>query len=220
MTLIRKPKQARSRATYERLLDGAQEVLAKKSFEAASIQEIAAAADLTIGAFYARFSNKEALLLGLAQRYDELIEQLLQRLEAFAGTSPSLSGLVHRLVLDASEVYRLHRGVLRPLGQTARVDPDLKEQLKSMNLEVMKRLIGYLSAGREEIRHRDPEVALPQALLMIFGTLRLGLVEDDLLPEDGGMKSPVLVDELTTAVVAYLGCGPRQPEFRTKGDDR
>ena len=102
MTLIRKPKQARSRATYERLLDGAQEVLAKKSFEAASIQEIAAAADLTIGAFYARFSSKEALLLGLAQRYDELIEQLLQRLEAFAGTSPSLYGLVHRLVLDAS----------------------------------------------------------------------------------------------------------------------
>ena len=209
MNRIRAPKQARSRATYERLLDGAQEVLAKKSFEVASIQEIADAADLTIGAFYARFSSKEALLSGLAERYDDLIDQLIQRLELFAMTSPTLSDLVRRLVRDTSDFYSMHRGVLRPLSSTARADSDLKQQLRSMNAQVMRRLLAYLSAGREEIRHRDPDLALEQALLMIFSTLRIALVEDDLLPEDGGPKSSVLVDELAVAIVSYLGNGPQ-----------
>ena len=68
---IRVPQQARSRETLERLLDAAESVIAEKGVEGASVAEIARRADSSIGAFYARFHDKEGLLQYLFERFDE-----------------------------------------------------------------------------------------------------------------------------------------------------
>ena len=66
----RKPQQARSAESYQRMLDAAEEILGEKSFDDATISEIAARAGLTIGAFYARFRDKDSLLSELELRMD------------------------------------------------------------------------------------------------------------------------------------------------------
>lgn len=205
MTPIRKPKQARSLATYERLLDAAQEVMATKSFDAASIQEISDTAGVTIGAFYARFSGKEALLLGISERLGYLIAELLERLESFAESSPPFEQLVRHLVQDSADFYSRHRGVLRPLRRTARADPELSDRTRAMNSEIKARLSAYLLSHGDSIRRPNPELAVEAALTMLFSTLRMSLVEDDLFPEDRTLTRAALLDELTAAVVAHLG---------------
>src|SRR3979411_1341736 len=54
--------------TSQRLLDAAQKVIAKKGLEAASVENIAAAAGYTRGAFYSNFSGKDDLLIELLRR--------------------------------------------------------------------------------------------------------------------------------------------------------
>src|SRR6266404_7652329 len=54
--------------TTQRLLDAAQKVIAKKGLEAASVENIAAAAGYTRGAFYSNFSSKDDLFIELLRR--------------------------------------------------------------------------------------------------------------------------------------------------------
>src|SRR4051812_25812680 len=74
LSWVRTPRQARSKDTLERLLDSALELLEEGSFAEASVQKITARAKSSVGAFYARFSDKDALLQHVHQRYaDEAI---------------------------------------------------------------------------------------------------------------------------------------------------
>lgn len=73
--MYKKPKQARSIATEERLLSSLSELLHSNSFNKLSIDQIAKNANLERGAFLKRFGSKKQALLILWQRFcDECIE--------------------------------------------------------------------------------------------------------------------------------------------------
>src|SRR5258706_6974964 len=101
---MRYPPEQKER-TRERLLNASAELVKKKGFAAASIDELMAAAGITGGTFYAYFPSKNAL-------FAELIRRELAR------TSPMLSPrggdgrtewLSHLL-----GVYLTHDHVMRP----------------------------------------------------------------------------------------------------------
>src|ERR1700738_4986989 len=57
--------------TTQRLLDAAQKLIAKKGLDAASVENIAAAAGYTRGAFYLNFNSKDDLFIELLRRDHE-----------------------------------------------------------------------------------------------------------------------------------------------------
>src|SRR3954462_15085916 len=65
----RAPQQSRSRETLDRILDAAERVLEEKSFTEATLAEIMERAGVTVGAFYRRFPDKDALLHLLDERF-------------------------------------------------------------------------------------------------------------------------------------------------------
>ena len=72
--LTRKEQQAHTRSC---LMRSAAKVFAKRGLQQASIDEVAADAGYTKGAFYANFDSKEALFLAmLDERFDERLEQI------------------------------------------------------------------------------------------------------------------------------------------------
>src|SRR5579862_4390803 len=60
--------QQRTAATRRGLLDAARRIFARDGFEACRIEDIAAAAGHTRGAFYAHFSAKEDLFFAIFER--------------------------------------------------------------------------------------------------------------------------------------------------------
>lgn len=62
-------QQARTDATRRRLLAAAERIFARDGFEAARLEEIAAAAGYTRGAFYANFTDKEELFFALLEHW-------------------------------------------------------------------------------------------------------------------------------------------------------
>jgi AcrR family transcriptional regulator len=60
-------QQARTDATRAKLLKAAEQVFARSGFEAARLEDIAAAAGYTRGAFYANFESKEDLFMALLE---------------------------------------------------------------------------------------------------------------------------------------------------------
>ncbi|HML90791.1 TetR/AcrR family transcriptional regulator [Methyloceanibacter sp.] len=74
---------ARGQETRKRILDVAQSAVLAKGFDATSIDEIVANAELTKSGFFYHFRDKNALALALIERHieieDQLFDELLQR---------------------------------------------------------------------------------------------------------------------------------------------
>ena len=73
------PRQERSRATRHELVDAARRIFARDGFELARLEDIAAAAGKTRGAFYAHFQDKEDVFFAIFE--DDLAkdEQRIRR---------------------------------------------------------------------------------------------------------------------------------------------
>ena len=71
----------RTQATRRKLLDAAKQVFAQQGFEAARLEDIAAGAGYTRGAFYANFESKEDIFFALFEEWvRERIESLTSAL--------------------------------------------------------------------------------------------------------------------------------------------
>src|SRR5215210_5711507 len=60
-------QQARSKATFQALIDAGMRVIESKQFRDINIAEIAQAAEVSVGAFYDRFRNKDVFLAALQE---------------------------------------------------------------------------------------------------------------------------------------------------------
>jgi AcrR family transcriptional regulator len=76
--LTRREKQEQTR---QRLIDAAARVFARRGYQRATVDEIAAEAGFTIGAVYSNFAGKEELFLALA---DKEVEQRVAEIRAVA----------------------------------------------------------------------------------------------------------------------------------------
>ncbi|MBP0592691.1 TetR/AcrR family transcriptional regulator [Paraburkholderia sp. LEh10] len=74
MKLKRLTREQRKEQTRERLLNAARDIFSTKGFIAASVEDIAATAGYTRGAFYSNFEGKTDLLLELLQRDHDKVE--------------------------------------------------------------------------------------------------------------------------------------------------
>jgi AcrR family transcriptional regulator len=71
----------RTRATRRKLLDAAKRIFAQQGFEAARLEDIAAGAGYTRGAFYANFKSKEDIFFALFE------EWVRERIESFTSAA-------------------------------------------------------------------------------------------------------------------------------------
>jgi AcrR family transcriptional regulator len=77
--------------TRELLLDAAMQVFARRGFQGASVDEIAATAGFTKGAVYANFASKDDLMLALL---DRRVDAEFARVGAMIREAPSLDAVV------------------------------------------------------------------------------------------------------------------------------
>ena len=211
MPSVRPPQQARSRATLHRFLESALELLGERRFEEASVAEIARRAKASVGAFYARFPDKEALLGYLNDRLFEEGERLWDEFlapERWQGRSAAelVEAVVGRLV----ERRRANRGLLRALTLYARSSPGPRftAHARAMNRHVHRKLAELLLARRDEIAHADPEQAIGFGLLLVDGATREAILFGEAARLPGKPSDAVLARELTAAWLAYMGVRP------------
>src|SRR3954468_25099297 len=103
---FRPPQQTRSQETLDRILDAAERVLEEKSFTEATLAEIMERAGVTVGAFYRRFPDKDALLHLLDERFfRQMQERADELLDPDHWRGASVSDIVGEFARTAVEVY-------------------------------------------------------------------------------------------------------------------
>src|SRR3982751_1652117 len=110
---FRPPQQTRSQETLDRILDAAERVLEEKAFGEATLAEIMERAGVTVGAFYRRFADKDALLHHLDERFfAELHRRADDVLDPAKWRDASARDIIDVFSRQAVEVYSARRGLM------------------------------------------------------------------------------------------------------------
>ena len=205
---FRPPQQTRSQETLDRILDAAEAVLAEKSFTEATLAEIMERAGVTVGAFYRRFPDKDALLHLLDERFfDELHRRAEELLDEERWKGHGARDIIHEFARTGVEVYRARRGLLRSLFLRARVDPVIQRSAQRVNADYLTRLRTLLldPARRHEVTHPDPSRAIALGFMMLHGALRETTVFGEIWPDHQALVERDLAAEMARLYLAYLG---------------
>jgi AcrR family transcriptional regulator len=204
---VRPPLQARSAKTLERLLDAAEALLDHGGPDAITVAEVARRAESSVGAFYARFKDKEGLVQSVLERFNE---QALATAEAVLDVRRwqgiRLDAALEALIAFMLRIAHERHGVIRTLTARSAVDPSLRSLGARLHERLTELLLALVAARGETLRHALPEVGMRMAVWTVLSTIesRALYVEAvvERLPDD------VVARELTQMVTRYLGIGP------------
>jgi AcrR family transcriptional regulator len=189
------PRQQRSRATYERILDVAAEVFAQRGYAGTTTNKVAEAAGISIGTLYNYVTDKDALLYAVAERHldsgtDDLIETFGKLRESRPGLEESLRVMVKVVVRLHVDEFHLHH----LLYDSAPRSDELQVRLHEADIAVSSEVAWHLERLGLANEHR----ALI-ADLLVFGVeaqVHRAIIDARLLG-DAPADPDVLIDVLT-----------------------
>jgi AcrR family transcriptional regulator len=209
---VRPPRQARSQDTLDRLLDAAEGLVAERGFEDTTIAELVRRADSSVGAFYARFRDKDSLLYALYERY---LEQAMATTDVVLDPArwviSPISEIVRKTVPFLVSVYRERQGLIRAFVMRNHIDAEFRARRERLSHHVSDGLSRLLIARRSEIRHPNPVRAAVFGLTMVVNTIENAVLFGDLRSEALTLSDEDLAAELSRAFLAYLGLEAYSP---------
>ena len=192
-TGLRERKKERTRAEIERV---AMRLFVERGFDAVTVDEIAAVAEVSHRTFYRYFSSKEDLVLRDVREFlDEMRTALAQR--------PSSESVIESI-----------RAVILQLAQASEADADEDRQRVTLLLETpslqhyrQERLVAFESALKPLIADRlavDPAADMRPALIAACAGAALRVASESWIADDMKTKLAPKVEEAFALLVAGL----------------
>lgn len=203
---VRPPRQKRSERTLHRLLDAAERLLDRKTFDELTVLDVVKAAKSSVGSFYARFADKEALLAALYDRHqEEAMATVAAAVDPDRWRGAPLPEIVREIVRFTLGLYRRHRGLLRALVLRghARPDPRYRDPKKRRKTAIAQ-VAALLSSRSSEIGHPHPKLAASLGYLSVLATAREKILFRESTASAVAVSDRKLEQELTRAYLAYL----------------
>ncbi len=212
---LRAPLQERSRRTAEKILEAALSLLSERRIEDVSVAAIAKKAGVSVGAFYERFSGKDALIAWFEEHFiAEVLDTAERVLDPAAFVNRSARDVIHAYVAMAVGAFRSHSGVLRQVALRSRttLDEAFRARIARTNRFLHDRLRMLLLARRAEIGHPDPVAAVDLGLTFVSAAMREYVLFADTRTGFAPLDDARLVRELVDAYAAYLRLDPSPHE--------
>ncbi len=203
---IRAPKQERSKETLHRLMEAAEKLMSDRPFEKITLQQLVTEAKTTTGSFYARFSDKYAMLAAL---FEEHMNNVNERVHATLTDLPSYSPeeRISRIVQLVGEAFQMRPALMRSgtllFWNRSKGDDHLLEPM-APKLGLVRELEETLQNTATELGATDSKMAATFALKIILSASRHHYLFTDertvLTTSDTEFQQ-----ELTQMVCTYLG---------------
>jgi AcrR family transcriptional regulator len=206
------PRQARSRATADRLLEATFALLSESGLEGAVIPRIAERAGVSAANIYRRFADKDALvratILQALRASRAVNEGTLARMLVRATLAASARRLMTLLIEQYRSQPRLMRALLRFIenDNEAEFVREARALLRA-NAELVARA---LLVHRDEIAHPDPARGLAFAVMNAAVVVEAYMLDPHAGEWLGGRRlgAAELARELTAGFVARLQAPP------------
>lgn len=208
MQRIKPRLQERSSRSASQLAKAAYELMQERPLDQVTVAEIVQRAGLSVGAFYARFGCKEALLDWLCQdhlrRNGAAVQEQLVELER---QGADLRQLVTAYVELVAEFYERHAPLLREVLRLAygRANESVLRQTVQVNADIDDANMRLLLTRRSEMGHPHPERALSFLPPLVAAMLSRSILLRPTLPERSAeLPTPDIRKELVEWILTAL----------------
>lgn len=205
----KEPRQARSRATVEMIVQAGARVLSEQGWAGFTTNKVADLAGVSIGSLYQYFPDKRSLVDTIRQRHLDDCLAVLRKSQPI-GLSPTQ--FAASLVRDMIAAHGVHPGLHRVLLDEAPSSDDHRNPNSAFEVEYL----AYYAAAVAAYRKRRPNAADRTAALVISDAID-GVIHN--AARRGALQDPAIQDELVRLISLYLtdpkeaapGMGARKP---------
>ncbi|MGY2487477.1 TetR/AcrR family transcriptional regulator [Cupriavidus sp. CP313] len=207
-SILQPPRQRRARETEQALLGAGRELLAARDFAAVSVAQIAAACQVSVGAFYGRFRDKMA--------YFEALRALVME-ETAASTDRYLAqerwdDVPTPVLLEKAARFMVlgtlaNRGVIRASMRHASTRPEEWVPHRQSGEAIVERMVQLL-VPRLALPADTAELRVRFAMQAVFGVL-VNAVLNDSGPLH--LDDEQMIPELNRLMAGYLGVTCAEP---------
>jgi len=204
-SVSRRPQQGRSKASLERMLHAARELMLERRSEEFTLQDVSRQGNVSIGSIYLRFESKDNLVRAvIANALEDIAADEDRMIAEVEAKSASLAQFVPNYVEAYAEVLRRHSALLRLAMERASHDPLVSGPGKQSALRSAALGTAAMLKHDAEIGGTDHILKADAAYQVIFATLarqlRLGATGESALEYDWSQ----LKRELGRMCLAYL----------------
>lgn len=196
----REPKQFRSRASLERMVETAMALLRERGGPDFTLTEVSKRAKVSIGSIYCRFESKEVLIREVhARMMARFYSDELAMLDRVRKRAVNLDAMIPAMVSDLAEFLKARAQILSAFMACARQDPIIAEAGKSAHARAKTAFVDLILEHQEEFSRPDANRAADAVFHLVYAALgrHLGLghapIPDDIswsrLKEDLGFMS-------------------------------
>jgi len=151
------PRQARSQATVEAILDAAARVLVDRGYAATNTNLVAERAGVSVGSLYQYFPNKDSLITALHDRHSRQMNEVIT--QAFERSAElDFDGALTTIIEGLVESHRVEAGLHRVLETQLAGHEDLDGHADA-DAAISRRIIALMQRYRDDIDVPNPQLA-------------------------------------------------------------
>lgn len=205
---VTEPVQARSQETLTRFLDAAEELLKEQSFDDITVAGIVRRAERTVGSFYARFTDKDALVRTLVQRVmDELVANMRDRFAPDHWRETPIVEIVSAAVAAAATTLWKHVHVARAALILASRDEHARI-FRAANYQAMSEAVVFaMKASEADPDDVPPDSAIRDAIEVVTAVLDTRLLYADSWKPGEMLDLGREIDDITDICLRVLRLG-------------
>ena len=203
--LSRKPRQGRSLASFERMLEATKSLMIETWGDSFTLQDVSERGQVSIGSIYLRFESKDRLLHAvIAEELQAIIAKERVMIDAVLAETSSLGAFLPLYIARYSAFLEEHAPLLRTIMARAEIDPLVSEPGKETARRSAEMSIAAILTFRDEIKSADPEAKALAVFQIVFATIArqfgLGSTPESSDPYLWGF----IKDEIVKMALAYL----------------
>ena len=156
----RVPQQKRGIETRNRIIEAAGKLFSRDGYRGTNAKEIAAAAGVSVGSFYAYFKDKKALFMELT--HGRMKQEILAMLDEIKELPVEIAGrkeVVRGMIQVIGDVHDQSPELNREIEALKFTDPDILAFDEELNDHFNKHFIGFLEQFKDQLRITDLEAA-------------------------------------------------------------
>lgn len=203
--LSRKPRQGRSLASFERMLEATKALMIETGGDSFTLQDVSDRGQVSIGSIYLRFESKDRLLHAvIAEELQAIIAKERVMIDAVLAETSTLGEFLPLYIARYSAFLEEHAPLLRTIMARAEIDPLVSEPGKETARRSAEMSIAAILTFRDEIKSADPEAKALAVFQIVFATIArqfgLGSTPESSDPYLWGF----IKDEIVKMALAYL----------------
>jgi len=187
-----------------RMLDTAESLLDAGGPDALTVDAVVRAAHTSTGSFYARFGDRQGLLVALQDRFLERLAASLVRAFDTSDADADLTQTIERLVVDFLDAFRTNRQAFVAFMLLNRSDPSMRDRGAQASCDAAVAIAQLLEPHRSEVAHPEPALAADLVYRTLFAIATQTVMFDDHEISNRYYSDQSRAEETATLLLAYL----------------